>query len=281
MDAENDFYVYVYIDPRNFEEFYYGKGRGNRKFAHLFDTSDSKKVKRIKEIKDCNLEPIIKVIAAQLTEAEALLIETTLIWKLGNSLSNINEGLFLDKFRPHNSMHQELFGFDFMNGIYHVNVGESIHRCWEDCRKYGFLSGGHDKKFIDGMKLLKKGDIALAYISLNGSKGGYVGIGKVLDHAVIAADFKINGKFLNQLDLIQSGVMEDSNNPLLAEYPVPIDWIKTFEVENGKWEKNKKLFAHRSNVASMQNQQETIQFVIQSFGIDPYHYLKKEESVIS
>jgi hypothetical protein len=28
---KNDYYVYVYIDPRNFEEFYYGKGRGNRK----------------------------------------------------------------------------------------------------------------------------------------------------------------------------------------------------------------------------------------------------------
>lgn len=27
--------MYVYIDPRNNEEFYYGKGHGNRKSAHL------------------------------------------------------------------------------------------------------------------------------------------------------------------------------------------------------------------------------------------------------
>ena len=27
----NDYYVYVYIDPRNYEEFYFGKGRGSRK----------------------------------------------------------------------------------------------------------------------------------------------------------------------------------------------------------------------------------------------------------
>ncbi len=27
----NDYYVYVYIDPRNREEFYYGKGVGSRK----------------------------------------------------------------------------------------------------------------------------------------------------------------------------------------------------------------------------------------------------------
>ena len=36
---EMEFYVYVYIDPRNFEEFYYGKGKGNRKVAHLSDDS--------------------------------------------------------------------------------------------------------------------------------------------------------------------------------------------------------------------------------------------------
>jgi len=27
----DDYYVYVYIDPRNHEEFYYGKGKGSRK----------------------------------------------------------------------------------------------------------------------------------------------------------------------------------------------------------------------------------------------------------
>jgi len=26
-----DYYVYVYIDPRNLEEFYYGKGQGARR----------------------------------------------------------------------------------------------------------------------------------------------------------------------------------------------------------------------------------------------------------
>ena len=28
---EKLFYVYVYIDPRNFQEFYYGKGKDSRK----------------------------------------------------------------------------------------------------------------------------------------------------------------------------------------------------------------------------------------------------------
>ena len=43
-----NYYVYVYIDPRNFEEFYYGKGKGNRKEAHLKAKDDSEKTKIIK-----------------------------------------------------------------------------------------------------------------------------------------------------------------------------------------------------------------------------------------
>ena len=31
------YYVYVYIDPRNLEEFYYGNGTGARSHAHLQD----------------------------------------------------------------------------------------------------------------------------------------------------------------------------------------------------------------------------------------------------
>jgi len=80
-----DFYVYVYIDPRNYEEFYYGKGRGARRLAHLFDETDSEKVARIRAIRKEGSEPIVRTIAAGLTEPEALLIETTLIWKLGKN----------------------------------------------------------------------------------------------------------------------------------------------------------------------------------------------------
>ena len=64
-EEKAEYYVYVYIDPRNFEEFYYGKGKGNRKEAHLFEDSDSEKSNRIKEITKEGLKPIIKVIAKE------------------------------------------------------------------------------------------------------------------------------------------------------------------------------------------------------------------------
>jgi uncharacterized protein len=140
MDQDNDYYVYVYIDPRNLEEFYYGKGKGNRKDAHLLEDADSAKSNRIKSIHKVGLKPTIKVIARGLSEREALFIEKTLIWKLGRNLTNQSSGHFADKFRPHDTMHMDLAGFDFRNGIYYINVGECLHRCWADCRcKYPFL----------------------------------------------------------------------------------------------------------------------------------------------
>lgn len=145
MEFKSDYYVYVYIDPRNFEEFYYGKGTGSRKQSHLNDDSDTEKVKRIKAIKSAGFEPIIKVIARNLDENEAFLIEKTLIWKLGKNLTNISSGRFAEKFRPHHTLHLDLSGFDFRNGLYYVNVGEGIHRCWEDCKNFGSLSAGQEK----------------------------------------------------------------------------------------------------------------------------------------
>lgn len=79
MKDTKDYYVYVYIDPRNNEEFYYGKGRGNRKSVHLLAQGDSVKVKRIWEIQKEGEQPKIKVIATGLTEDQAFLVESTLL----------------------------------------------------------------------------------------------------------------------------------------------------------------------------------------------------------
>lgn len=182
METASEYYVYVYIDPRNFEEFYYGKGKGNRKHAHLSDETDSEKSKRIKAISNEGLKPIIKVIARHLTEREAFLVEKTLIWKLGRNLTNTSSGHFADKFRPHHTFHLDLSGFDFKNGVYYVNVGECTNRCWEDCKQYGFISAGQDKKWSSPLRTFEPGDIVVAYLK----NRGFVGIGKVV--ASVAAN---------------------------------------------------------------------------------------------
>lgn len=79
MDAAEDYYVCCYIDPRNHEVFYYGKGTGSRSRAHLLDQGKSEKATRIKQIRAAGVEPIIRIIATDLTEDQALLVETALI----------------------------------------------------------------------------------------------------------------------------------------------------------------------------------------------------------
>src|ERR1700686_2765176 len=142
MPTTDAYYVYVYIDPRNYEEFYFGKGKGSRKDAHLSDGSDSNKTKRIAAIHKAGLEPIIRVIARDLSEHDTLLVEKTFLWKLGRGLTNVSSGHYSENFRLHNTIHTLLTGFDYRCGIYYYNVGEGEHRSWDDYIEFGFISAG-------------------------------------------------------------------------------------------------------------------------------------------
>ena len=262
IDNTSTYYVYVYIDPRNFEEFYYGKGTGSRKSAHLTDDSDTEKAKRIGAIKKEGLEPIIKVIAKGLTEKEALLVEKTLIWKLGRNLTNLSSGHFADKFRPHNTLHQDLSGFDFNNGIYYVNVGQGQHRSWADCKEFGFLSAGQGIKWSDPIRTLEPGDIVVAYLKNH----GYVGIGRVTEKSVRINDFRIDGKSLRQLALKEPNIFENCENSK-SEYPVKIEWIRTVDSKEAKWKRNGGLFTSQLIKASLQGQRATKEFLEIEFNI--------------
>ena len=103
MDSINNFYIYVYLDPRkpgtynfnkltfNFEPIYLGKGKGNRDMYHYKYYCDNEILQRkLKKIRDLDLEPIIMRIIDQLSEAEALLKEVELIKIIGRL--NLSEG---------------------------------------------------------------------------------------------------------------------------------------------------------------------------------------------
>jgi hypothetical protein len=275
MNDTSDYYVYVYIDPRNYEEFYYGKGKRDRKDVHLKDDSDSEKTKRIKEIFEVGQKPIIKVVAKGLTEHDAFLVEKTLIWKLGRNLTNVSSGHFADKFRPHNELHRDLYGFDYQNGIYYFNVGEGPHRTWVDCKNFGFLSAGQGKIWGEQTQSLREGDVVVAYLS----RKGYVGVGVVIERAKMAKDFRINGKRLDELGLACTRMMENAGDPEKAEYPVRVEWKASCEASEAKWTRNKGLFTARMARASLQNQKETMDFISLAFKIDLENLLKKEEFV--
>lgn len=260
----NDYYVYVYIDPRNYEEFYYGKGKGSRKDAHLNDDSDSEKTKRITLIREAGLKPIVRVIARGLSEHDALLVEKTLLWKLGRQLTNISSGHYAENFRPHHMLHKELSGFDYQCGIYYYNVGECEYRNWDDYRKYGFISGGGGVRWREFMRSFNPGDIVVALL-----KGyGFVGVGRVKDYARPVRDFVINGRPLLSLPLVCSGLGRNADSDELSEFVAPVEWIRSVDRADAKWKSKAGLYSTPLLRASLDGQSETIGFLEKEFQLN-------------
>lgn len=264
----NNYYVYVYIDPRNYEEFYYGKGKGSRKDSHLFSETDTAKSKRIAAIKKEGFTPIIRVIASNLTESEAFLIEATLLWKLGKYTDNIASGRFASKFRPHNTMHLELSGFDFQNGIYYYNVGEGPHRNWDDYKNYGFISAGQGKRWRDAMLGFQVGDIVVAYLK----NYGFVGVGQIKTKSEMIKKVMIDGKRLLELDLRCKNMSDNMNDVDKSEYVSLVKWLKVFSRDEAKWKRNSGLYTTTHVRASLDGQPNTIKYIEENFGIKIREY---------
>jgi hypothetical protein len=262
-----NYYVYVYIDPRNLEGFYYGKGKGSRKNAHLREDSDTEKSKRIKAIKKEGLNPIIRVIARNLSEHDAFLVEKTLIWKLGRQLTNISPGHYGDNFRPHDNLHKELSGFDFQNGLYYYNVGEGedLYRCWEEYMEYSFIAAGGGTRYRDAMLGFEVGDVFAAYIP---GPTGYVGIGRITHKATPIRDVQIDGTPLLSLPLKSTGLKKNVNDDDNCEYIALVEWITVVDRCEAKWKSNSGIFASQLVRASLDAQPETIKYLEQEFSVN-------------
>ena len=259
----NDYYVYVYIDPRSFQEFYYGKGRGSRKNSHLTEDSDSAKSKQIKEIQAKGLDPIVRVIASNLSESDALLVEKTLLWKLGKQLTNVSTGHYADNFRPHNTLHAKLGGFDYQNSLYYFNVGEGETRCWIDYRNYGFISAGQGVQWREQISGFEQGDIVAAYL-----KGkGFVGIGRIISQVQPVRTVMVNKKPLLSHPLEQPNLAKNQNDDEMSEYVALVDWISSVNASDAKWKSKSGLYTTPLIKASLENQPMTVSYLEKAFNV--------------
>ena len=84
------YYVYLYVDPRNEQPFYVGKGQGERALSHLNEAAESRKCARIAESRAEGKAPRIDILAHALRDEEtAFRIEAAVIDLLGlDALTN-------------------------------------------------------------------------------------------------------------------------------------------------------------------------------------------------
>ena len=119
------------------------------------------------------------------------------------------------------------------NGEYYVSFGHSEHRHWEDAVKYGFISAGCGLWYSKTLKQLEAG--ARVWVNVPGE--GYVGVGEVVDSAVIIDRFFVldeNGKEvpITDVELSAPKMLEYKGSDEKSEYLVRIRWIKTVSLSD-------------------------------------------------
>ena len=81
----NSYYVYALKDPRfnPAKIFYIGKGTGSRAWNHITNIDETRKGSYIQEIVDSGKNVIVTQLVEELTETQALKIESELISSFG------------------------------------------------------------------------------------------------------------------------------------------------------------------------------------------------------
>jgi uncharacterized protein len=80
---ETAYYIYVLKDPRTGKPFYIGKGTGIRAWEHIASADNTRKGRRIAEIKNEGLEVIVSKLVDGLSELQALKLEAEFISGFG------------------------------------------------------------------------------------------------------------------------------------------------------------------------------------------------------
>lgn len=156
---------------------------------------------------------------------------------------------------------------------FYVSLGDDEQRSWDDCRRYGFVSGGGGKFYSQKLNLLFPGSRVFVHIP----KTGYVGVGIVKEPAVPVKDFKVTEDILDgkvvtgsreipilHAPLTAPNMGKNSDDPNLCEYLVRVEWIRDVPRTEAYWVKG--LFANQ-NIACRLTNSFTIERLSQHFDL--------------
>lgn len=148
---------------------------------------------------------------------------------------------------------------------FYVAIGESEHRTWEDCVRYGFVSGGQGRWYNRPLEKLFVG--ARVFACVPGK--GYVGYGEVTAPAMRVRDFtvEINGETRPILDvpLRATHMAENADDAEKSEYLVRVRWDEHVPVEQAYWEKG--MFANQLTACKLRHKF-TLERLAESFGLE-------------
>ena len=146
------------------------------------------------------------------------------------------------------------------SGDWFVNVGESVHRNWDDNREYGYISAGQGEKYSRPLRNLNVGDRFFAYMRGH----GYVGYGEVTKEATPIAEFVVDsvGRPLLELPLRAPHVAENIDSPTLSDWAVGVKWLKAYPREQARTFKG--VFANQNIVCKLRDAK-TLEFLRSEF----------------
>ena len=124
---------------------------------------------------------------------------------------------------------------------FYVSLGEGAHANWEDCRKYGFVTGCGGRWYTRTLDRLFVG----ARVFVNIPKTGYVGVGVVTEKNQTIDTFKVEHEG-NQIPILEAPLVatemdHNTGDRDLCANLIRVEWIKTVSREEAFWEKG--LFA--------------------------------------
>ena len=148
---------------------------------------------------------------------------------------------------------------------FYISLGEYPDQNWDDCRKYGFVSGSGGKWYTQTLDLLFVG----ARVFVNIPKRGYVGVGIVTETSRPVMDFTVDigGQTIPILDapIVAAEMGKHADDLEICPYLVRVEWLKAASRDDAYWEKG--LFAIQHTACRLRNQF-TLERLTQHFELD-------------